>query len=170
MRRVQKNDGPAMTELWERWHLRLCAYLYKRGASREMADRIAVGTLTRVWEKRNQFNSAKGNFAGWVYRICYTMFIDAVTHQHAEPLPADIAGAPLDPNREQLYADIQDCITQMTNESYRVFLQEWKGGIGQSTQTEIAETLECGNAHISQTIKPQALKALGDCLGFKGYG
>lgn len=53
------------------------SYVYFRtGYSKEIAEDLTQEVFLRVWEKRRDFNSKKGNIRTWVYRIARNLVID----------------------------------------------------------------------------------------------
>jgi len=57
-------------DLWERswWGLR--QKIHEIVKDNDMVEEIAIATLQKVWEKRDQYNADIAKFSTWMYRIC----------------------------------------------------------------------------------------------------
>jgi len=56
--------------LWERswWGLR--QKIHEIVSDNDMVEEIAIATLQKVWQKRDQYNKDVAKFSTWMYRIC----------------------------------------------------------------------------------------------------
>jgi len=71
-----KGDGNAHTELYGRYNVPITNYISFMVKQREDQEDIAIRTLTKAFEKLNDYDSKKGKFSTWVYTIATRMSID----------------------------------------------------------------------------------------------
>lgn len=72
--RAAAGDRKAFSQLVLRHERRLRAFL-ARAAGSALADDLAQETFLRAWRRARQFDS-RGNYAAWLYRIGWRLFLD----------------------------------------------------------------------------------------------
>ena len=67
--RAADGDVDAFAHLYRRYVDRVHAYVYRRSASRDLAEEITAATFERALRAIPTFRWRDGGFAGWVFRI-----------------------------------------------------------------------------------------------------
>lgn len=84
--RIAKQDKQAFSILFDRYALKLKAFMMRSGMSGEDADEIAQDVMVSVWRKAHLYDPAKAGAATWIYTIARNRRID-VLRKHARPAP-----------------------------------------------------------------------------------
>lgn len=71
-------DGNAHTELYGRYNAPITNYISFMVRQREDQEDIAIKTLSKAFEKLNDYDPMKGKFSTWVYTIATRMSIDHI--------------------------------------------------------------------------------------------
>ena len=102
MRRiVGAADRSALEDLAGHYAPRLKAWLMYRGEQASTAEDIAHDVIIQVWTKADKFDSAKGTFSAWIFRMTRNCWIDHKRkHDRLQPTAPDImstmADSPVD--------------------------------------------------------------------------
>jgi RNA polymerase sigma-70 factor (ECF subfamily) len=69
MKRVCARDVDAFRVLYFRYELRVFNFLLRCAGDRALAEDLLQETFWRVWQAARTFDSARGGFRSWVYRV-----------------------------------------------------------------------------------------------------
>ena len=69
MSMVLEKNTRAFKVLYFRYEVRIYNFIFRYTGSKEIAQDLLQETFTRVWFAAHSFNSASGNFKGWLYTI-----------------------------------------------------------------------------------------------------
>jgi len=83
---------------------------FRTGYSKEIAEDLTQEVFLRVWEKRNDFNSKKGNIRTWVYRIARNLVIDEYRKKKDIPNFNNFEGQSRGIEEEMIINDMQSFI------------------------------------------------------------
>ena len=76
MRRLQRGDQDAYTELYRRWRLPIFRFLLRRTCSRSHAEEALQETWTRLYRYRRSYDPGRP-FRSWLYRVASNAGHDA---------------------------------------------------------------------------------------------
>lgn len=87
---IAASDKAAFAQLFERYAIRVKAFVLRAGTSNEDADEIAQEVLVTVWRKAHQFDPAKAAASTWIFAIARNRRIDLIRRRmRPEPDPHD---------------------------------------------------------------------------------
>ncbi len=78
-----RGDEAAFTELYERYVRRIYDFVYYKTHHKQTAEDIVSQTFLQALQKLRTFDSSKGNFSQWIYRIARNLVIDHYRSFHA---------------------------------------------------------------------------------------
>ena len=96
----RRGSRRAFRELYERYEHPLFNFIRRYTGSIELAQDLLQETFIRVWYSAHSFDTRKGNFKGWVYKIalnitrnemnrkqysCHFQDVDRVAHKMVDP-------------------------------------------------------------------------------------
>ena len=98
MKRVQRDDERALTELLERYRARLFAFLVRRTGDTATAEDLFQETWLRVVRARASFDPGR-RFSTWLYQIANNLCRDrvrrrVVEERHRETVRRDLSANP----------------------------------------------------------------------------
>lgn len=73
---AHKQDGQALSELFQIYGGKLRGWLMARGVGSATAEDIIQDVMIKVWTRAILFDPAKASFATWVYRLTRNRWID----------------------------------------------------------------------------------------------
>jgi RNA polymerase sigma-70 factor (ECF subfamily) len=82
-------DRAAFGRLFDFYAPRLKAMVLRSGAGHARADDIVQDVMLAVWQKAGQFDPARSQVSGWIYRIARNRQID-LSRRPALPMPEDL--------------------------------------------------------------------------------
>jgi RNA polymerase sigma-70 factor (ECF subfamily) len=110
---VQLRDRAALEELYDRYSARALGVAFKILRDRDLAEEVMVDAFWRVWQRADQFQLGRGNYAAWFYGIVRHLAIDELRRRDARPVPSDDeeleSASTRDVTREQ---DVTDVVTR----------------------------------------------------------
>lgn len=96
-----QRDRDAFGRLFDHYAPRLKAMVMRGGSGGAQADDIVQDVMLAVWQKAAQFDPARSQVSGWIYRIARNRQID-LARRPAIPFPEDLipdGGADDDPGQ-----------------------------------------------------------------------
>lgn len=103
VRLSRAGDKDALARLCEHFYPLLRRFFRRLGASAADADDLSQDTLLRMMENLHTFRFLPGrSFSGWLFRIAYNLYIDAVRRKKMLPIPDAFPAVSPDPTPEQL--------------------------------------------------------------------
>ncbi len=82
MERVRDGNLSELTELFERYHVKLYNFFLKLTFDRAASEDLTQNLFYRVIRYRHSFDSGNGNFKSWLYRIARNIHADYCQEQH----------------------------------------------------------------------------------------
>ncbi|MEK7806413.1 MAG: sigma-70 family RNA polymerase sigma factor, partial [Chloroflexota bacterium] len=82
MRRAQKGDSKAVTELYLRYQRKVLNFLYRMTGNRQVAEDLMQETFVRVVRHLQAYRPT-GSVAGWIYRIAENLALNRFRHEKA---------------------------------------------------------------------------------------
>lgn len=76
IRAAQSGDAESFGRLYDGYAAKIHDYLYYRLHHRETSEDLTSRTFLKALEKLHTFDSSKGSFSGWIYRIARNSLID----------------------------------------------------------------------------------------------
>src|SRR5919106_4995217 len=115
---VARGEGRALETLYDRYASIVLGISLKIVGDRDAAEDVLQETFWRVWRSARSYQSQRGSFAGWLFRIARNLAIDAYRRRSVRPqaTPSMDEREPVldqvsDPNvdvAEQVLANIQN--------------------------------------------------------------
>jgi RNA polymerase sigma-70 factor (ECF subfamily) len=144
LRVAEHGDREAFVELFNRYAVRVKAFLIKGGAPPDTADEAAQDVMVSLWRRARQYDPAKASVATWIYAIARNRRIDLLRRETRpapdpeDPLfqpdpPEDPASSAAASRRD---ARVREAIEGLSAEQRQVVSLTFFSGM---TQAEIAE-------------------------------
>jgi RNA polymerase sigma-70 factor (ECF subfamily) len=144
LRVAEARDRAAFVELFNRYAVRVKAFLVKGGAGQEQADEAAQDVMVSLWRRAGQYDPAKASVATWIYAIARNRRIDLLRRESRpapdpeDPLfqpdpPEDPAESAAASGRD---ARVREALAALSEEQREVVRLTFFAGL---TQAEIAE-------------------------------
>jgi RNA polymerase sigma-70 factor, ECF subfamily len=90
LRRVAAEDRQAFIVLFQRYAVRVKAFMLRAGAAEADADEIAQDVMVSIWRRAASYDPARAAAATWIYAIARNRRIDLVRRaRRPSPDPAD---------------------------------------------------------------------------------
>jgi RNA polymerase sigma-70 factor (ECF subfamily) len=86
LERARSNDRQALSELYDRYALRIYGYLYRRTGNSQVAEDLTADVFVKVLEAVHASKSWKVSFQAWLYRIAHNVVADWYRGQDSRPL------------------------------------------------------------------------------------
>jgi len=83
--RVARGDSAALEALYDRHASAVLGVLLKVIGERATAEDALQETFWRVWKSASTYESARGSFTGWLFRIARNLAIDAFRRMNVRP-------------------------------------------------------------------------------------
>lgn len=171
---IADQDRAAFAELFERFGVRIKAFMLRGGASNEDADEIAQEVLVTVWRKAHLFNPEKAAASTWIFAIARNRRIDMIRRAaRPEPDPEDPLFQP-DPepggyqalSAQELAARVRGCVAELPEDQRAVLRAAFYDGLSHS---EVAAHLDLPLGTVKSRIR-LAFKAIRGALGDEAAG
>jgi RNA polymerase sigma factor (sigma-70 family) len=85
MMRVKEGHLSELTELFDRYHLKLFNFFWKLTFDKSVSEDLTQTLFYRVLKYRLSFNVEQGTFRSWVYRMARNIHIDFCNEQAKRP-------------------------------------------------------------------------------------
>jgi RNA polymerase sigma factor (sigma-70 family) len=85
MMRVKEGHLSELTELFDRYHLKLFNFFWKLTFDKSVSEDLTQTLFYRVLKYRLSFNLEQGTFRSWVYRMARNIHIDFCNEQAKRP-------------------------------------------------------------------------------------
>jgi RNA polymerase sigma factor (sigma-70 family) len=85
MLRVKEGHLSELTELFDRYHLKLFNFFWKLTFDKPASEDLTQTLFYRVMKYRLSFNVEQGSFKSWVYRMARNIHIDFCNEQAKRP-------------------------------------------------------------------------------------
>ena len=85
--RVARGDSAALEALYDRHAPAVLGVLLKVIGERAAAEDAVQETFWRVWKNASTYESERGSFTGWLFRIARNLAIDAHRRMNVRPQP-----------------------------------------------------------------------------------
>nr|WP_087025631.1 sigma-70 family RNA polymerase sigma factor [Thaumasiovibrio subtropicus] len=84
MLRIQQGDRQAFSQLFSYYAPRLKHYVFKHIKDEEVAAEVVQETMSKVWQKANQFDPDKSSPSTWIYTIARNLSYDLLRKQQSQ--------------------------------------------------------------------------------------
>lgn len=166
---IVSRDKSAFAELFQRYAIRVKAFILRAGTTEHDADELAQEVLITVWRKAHQFNPDKAAVSTWIFAIARNRRIDMLRRRaRPEPDPEDPLFQP-DPeptghqalSAQQIAEHMRDAMATLPDEQRDVLRAAFYDGL---SHAEIAELWDLPLGTVKSRIR-LAFKALRAHLG-----
>jgi len=90
---VEQGDKSALQQIASHYGPRLKSFLMSRGEQSQTAEDIVQDVIIQVWLKAAKYDSARGAFSTWLYRMTRNKWIDHKRkHGRMQPMEPSIIG------------------------------------------------------------------------------
>jgi RNA polymerase sigma-70 factor (family 1) len=170
---LQAGDAIAYEEIYDRYHILLYLYAYKKLKDKEAAKDLIQEVFLTLWNKRNSY-SIHTAIAGYLYRAVRNKALDIFAHRQIERKYIDSLQSYIDTSdvrtddllrEKEIKAIIDTEIALLPKGMREVFLLSRREYL---THREIAERLDMTEEAVKKQIK-RALKTLRMRLGIVIY-
>jgi len=120
VRRVSDGDDRALSELYDRYSRAVYATGVRLLADTSLAEDLVQEAFTNVWRGAETFDSERGSFATWLYRITRNRAIDLDRKRRVRPsvtgleLPDNVPGG-LEPEMSLDRWDVSQALSRIPN-------------------------------------------------------
>jgi RNA polymerase sigma-70 factor, ECF subfamily len=162
----------AYAELVRRQSGALFRFFHNNGCSREDAEELVQEALTSVYLTKTRetarFDTSRA-LTPWLFALARRRLIDHTRKRRPTPsqLPDEISEKQLPKVDSGIEADLENCVSKLSEEELEVVLLS-KEGLGELTQTEIAEQLGVSVSTVNRRLA-NALQNLRRCMQDKGH-
>ena len=156
--RVAQGDSAALETLYDRHAATVLGILLKIIGDRPLAEDVLQETFWRVWQSASTYQSERGSFTGWLFRIARNLAIDAFRRQNVRPqvLHAVEEGEPILDLKPDPNADVLEQVqSNMQNQQIRISLASLPAG-----QRQVIEL-----AYFYGMTRQEIADATGEALG-----
>jgi len=94
---AERGDREAFAALFAHFAPRVKGYLLRLGLPDAQAEELAQDTLLTAWRRADQFDSASGSAAAWIFTIARNLRIDAARRDRLAPRLETMAEEPPPP-------------------------------------------------------------------------
>ena len=165
VRRVSDGDDRALSELYDRYSRAVYATGVRLLADTSLAEDLVQEAFTNLWRGAGTFDSERGSFATWLYRITRNRAIDLDRKRRVRPsvtgmeLPDNVPGS-LGPEASVNGWDVSQALSRIPERHREILTLAYFEDL---SQTEISRRtgLPLGTVKSRTT---SALKALGRVL------
>jgi RNA polymerase sigma-70 factor (ECF subfamily) len=84
---VARGENHALETLYDRYASSVLGLALRIVSDRDMAEDILQETFWRVWRSAGSYQSQRGSFRGWLFRIARNLAIDAYRRRNVRPRP-----------------------------------------------------------------------------------
>lgn len=88
---------PALSELYDRYELKIYSYVYRRTNDQSLAEDLTAQVFLRMLEAIRNDRAWHSSFSGWLYRIAHNLVIDHYRRRDRQPQVA-LDDAPILPD------------------------------------------------------------------------
>jgi len=163
--RAQKGDSQAFGQLYLKYLDKIYRYVYFRvRCQMEEAEDLTEQIFYRAWESLEKFDSKKGTFQAWLYRIAHNLVIDHHRKMKKEaPLPVDF------PDGNNLLEDLKSderkqalmsAVNQLSDEQQQVIILKF---VEEMSNSEISLIMNKKEEAV-RALQSRALKRLRKLL------
>jgi RNA polymerase sigma-70 factor (ECF subfamily) len=85
MLRVKEGNLSELTELFDRYHLKLFNFFWKLTFDKPVSEDLTQTLFYRVMKYRLSFNVEQGSFKSWVYKMARNIHVDFCNEQAKRP-------------------------------------------------------------------------------------
>lgn len=164
LRRAQSYDAAALAELYDRYALRMYAYIYRRVGDSALAEDLTSELFLRVLRAIRNERAWRDSFTAWIYRIAHNLVVDQHRRRLTTPdLPLDeelLSSDEEGPDRAvESAADcehLRRAIARLTPEQQEVLALRFGEGL---TAREIAEIVRKTTGAV-EALQHRALASL----------
>ncbi len=78
IKRLQNQDSNALSAIYDRYSGALYGVILRMCKNEEWAQDLLQETFLKIWQKSNQYDSEKGKFYTWSYRIAKNLTLNAL--------------------------------------------------------------------------------------------
>ncbi len=127
VRRVSDGDDRALSELYDRYSRAVYATGVRLLADASLAEDLVQEAFTNVWRGAETFDSERGSFATWLYRITRNRAIDLDRKRRARPsvagleLPDNVPGG-LEPEMSLDRWDVSQALSCLPNRHREILI------------------------------------------------
>jgi len=82
---VARGDSAALETLYQRYASKVLGIVLRAIGDNAMAEDVLQETFWRVWRNAASFQSQRGAFAGWLFKIARNLVIDSFRKRNARP-------------------------------------------------------------------------------------
>jgi len=169
LRRVAAEDRKAFAQLFQRYAVRIKAFMLRAGAADADADEIAQDVMVSVWRRAATYEPAKAAAATWIYAIARNRRIDLLRRaRRPAPDPADPLFQP-DPAPDAMAVvslaeretRVKECLAELAPEQREALRMAFFDGM---SHAEIAAASNLPLGTVKSRIR-LAVQHLRDALG-----
>lgn len=145
--------------LFDTHYPRLYAYIRSRVNDRETAEDLTSATFERAFSRSHRYDSAKGSFATWLFRIAHNLVADHYDAARRKPIAydldevAEISTTDLSPEQQLLRQEqrrlLAETLTTLTERDQEIIQLKF---FGRLTNRDIAAVMELNEKTVSVII------------------
>ena len=85
MKRVAARDQQAFRELYQQYGTSVYSLAYRILQNSALAEEVAQDSFLKVWQRKTQWDPAKGKLKNWLLTITHFTAIDRLRHERRQP-------------------------------------------------------------------------------------
>lgn len=130
---IAAGNETAFTSLFNHWHQRLGAYVFRLTGSMLMAEEIVQEVFVTIWSKRELLEKVD-NAGAWIFRLCRNKTLNSLRQtarekvRNAEWMSLS-AITNNEPNLEQFFSLIDEAVEKLPPQQQRAWLLSRRDGL-----------------------------------------
>ncbi len=161
-------DENSLIEADRRFRGRIEAWARRRHRDPALADEIANRTVSRLWDRRDRYDPARGSASAWVFLLARTVAADVLRERRRHPTPVaelrPVASVEGEADRIVAEAVVSELLDRLSDDHRTVIRLAFIDGL---TQAEIAANLDLplGTVKTRMFYGLRSLRLLAEELG-----
>ncbi|MFA6467002.1 MAG: RNA polymerase sigma factor [Patescibacteria group bacterium] len=129
----QRGEAEAFGQVYEKYFKKIYSFVYYRTSHKESTEDLVSLIFSKALENINKFQSSKGSFSSWLYKIARNTVIDYYRgHKNIQNLDdiedlSDFSDISDNMDRKKALSDIQNKLAQLSsNQREIVIMRVWE--------------------------------------------
>ena len=149
LERAKAYDPSALSEIYDRYSMRIHNYIYRRVGNVQLAEDLAAEVFVRMLQAAQSDKFARTSLSAWLYRIAHNLIVDHFRSQSQREVQAwdERLGAAVDDPTVAIEAKLAQqglraALSHLTEQQQQVIVLRFGEGLSAPQIAEILDTSE----------------------------
>ena len=163
LERAKEYESSALSEIYDRYHVRIYNYIYRRVGNVHLAEDLTAEVFVRMLQAAQSDKFARTSLSAWLYRIAHNLIVDSFRAQsqwEVQPWDERLRAAMDDPTvaleAKLAQQGLRAALSRLTQEQQQVIVLRFGEGL---TAPQIAEILDTSEGAV-RALQHRALAAM----------